>query len=94
VVDGHSKKYRALIVEPLNSPQFPVGLSGCGEICIIFWVPHRVLRGCESADDETGGQDGGESILALGEGVHNEVVMTGDVEYVQVQLVFYMRILL
>ena len=30
MVDGHSEKYRALIVEALDSPRFPVGLSGRG----------------------------------------------------------------
>ena len=30
MVDGHSKKYQALVVEALDSPRFPVGLSGRG----------------------------------------------------------------
>ena len=59
-----------------------------GRLPLFFGCPHRILRGCECADDESGGQDGGEPILVLGERVCDEVVVTGNVENVQVQVVF------
>ena len=59
-----------------------------GRLPLFFGCHYCILRGCECANDEPGGQDGGEPILVSGERVGKEVVVTGDVENAQVQVVF------